>query len=1109
MKSHFSISMRLLFMKTLLTVFSLIMISFTCLADNYIVTVKGRLLYYNTQYKISQPISGFKVEIWDSDVDGPFSSYIIDDKMGTTVTDANGNFQITCSGGDPLNFSFSRPDVYIKLILSDPSGLVRLTDELNFVQNYVIGLHQHDNVEGLVDFGNYTIDLNAPDNYGTKMMVYMGAYSAWKDFYDNAGLPPSGYYDIEYWYNWPYGTPWTNLNTTHWPTGKRAYFDPNANCWRPSFHEFGHAVRHSYDGDQSHWDWDDTRFIYARVHHCDEKESSPSSDVLKGFAFNEGWAHFWQNNVWCGTPGFDDMEVEGNVANALNNLSLALPHQKWDMIKVLKANPGTIHSFQEFKEKALLMFPRLVATTSPQVGNLQAEINDLSTDKLRTKINVASLSKYKEKLSTMLISARANLDRTDFSCTEADCEKIFNDVLAPHLLNAEIQLCDLATNYLLSNQKAIDSAKLTIENGTFDKWHRERKQAYLESCIKAIYTNIFQALPRVRKLAEQYKSYIPFVQDFERKIYALTPLKEINIRNVPSNLNPQLPYDNVFQKTNENSPSDPVSDTQAEPTDLLTTNFVNITIPAKDNCTPSQKSKWPSCFCNNGTFPFSTDYEWAPISEGDFLEFDTYGLSGKTIKQELSTDDLILAHPFGFNPANPQNVLFKDWESFIVPDQQYTNLLSSSNDGKMFVEQDQGLIPEEFRSAEGDRTAIFGRLIADCGHDDYHTEIHPPLILVNARPAENMSSKKLINPTWSIPANQKNTTYTSIISRPFLVLEKYNAIGYGDVTFKEGILRELAGTYFLPGYQLSLTPTVVSTPFQGTKVISYDVFPVATKTNPSDQLSVQFHFTCRSGVAVQVLNKNDHITVLIVMSSYNYNQDPLKESKNFLKPHQWTLQEDKVKELYEQYYSIPGGAITVASVFGQFQVAQTIAKGMILTGYENPVPASNFDKNIFHLNSSGQQFDISDDQPFPIYGWMAVGWVSPLKPTDIPYISPCATNYDPKTSYRPIKIESLDGSTEFSINNSNKAFRITNTGTGIVKITRIRLAGNNSGSFKMKIPILIATNGEIVLAPGESSDFTVIYGPGGEGYSEATIEVITDIFKECPYKLPISGMVIR
>jgi hypothetical protein len=114
-------------------------------------------------------------------------------------------------------------------------------------------------------------------------------------------------------------------------------------------HEFGHTIRHAADGDLTHWNWDNFRWAYARVH-------SGKEITNVQLAFNEGWAGYWKWVVkgtlpsLSGVPGVEYMDWnEIRVTNRLAELGgSAGPAQ---MVRVLTSNPKSIHSLYEFEQK--------------------------------------------------------------------------------------------------------------------------------------------------------------------------------------------------------------------------------------------------------------------------------------------------------------------------------------------------------------------------------------------------------------------------------------------------------------------------------------------------------------------------------------------------------------------------------------------------------------------------------------------------------------------------------------------------------------------------------------------------------------------------------------
>jgi hypothetical protein len=83
------------------------------------------------------------------------------------------------------------------------------------------------------------------------------------------------------------------------------------------------------------------------------------------------------------------------------------------------------------------------------------------------------------------------------------------------------------------------------------------------------------------------------------------------------------------------------------------------------------------------------------------------------------------------------------------------------------VEIDQDLVSQEFREwlTEGDRVAVFGRWIVDCGHDDFHAEIHPPLLMVAAKPIHSGRTVDQPAPPGAGPADG---TFVKFISSRLL-----------------------------------------------------------------------------------------------------------------------------------------------------------------------------------------------------------------------------------------------------------------------------------------------------------------------------------------------------
>lgn len=127
---------------------------------------------------------------------------------------------------------------------------------------------------------------------------------------------------------------------------------------RDFFHEFGHSIRHVADGDETHWHWDDTRFIYARVH-------SGTEVTNKGYTFNEGWAHYWASAgvgspvlPGPGHPGAAFVDWNEDLVGArLWDLSQGAGASPAFMARVLLNNRGAVHTLYQFEQRYCAALP--------------------------------------------------------------------------------------------------------------------------------------------------------------------------------------------------------------------------------------------------------------------------------------------------------------------------------------------------------------------------------------------------------------------------------------------------------------------------------------------------------------------------------------------------------------------------------------------------------------------------------------------------------------------------------------------------------------------------------------------------------------------------------
>lgn len=378
----------------------------------------------------------------------------------------------------------------------------------------------------------------------------------------------------------------------------------------------------------------------------------------------------------------------------------------------------------------------------------------------------------------------------------------------------------------------------------------------------------------------------------------------------------------------------------------------------------------------------TTVWEWTPVFDKT-NEYDVQmaGLAGTVIQPGISDRDVPFVHPFGF-----------DWECYISPDTDFESLLAPSNrvprdqglanvvsyarevygldaPGVLGLETDSDLVPSAFRPSEGDRIVTYGRWIVDSGHSDFHTEIHPPLLMASAH------------------SMQDGGTASTVISRPYLVSQEF-----GDGAIRQHLLNEIAKTIpppFIP-FPLSLLfvrsghmearPRVLM-PFAGNKYMSYVVRPRTKRRDARDKLVASFAFTVRPGVRVWLFDESsdDAVRVLISMDGDQYVPAPLPTRRD------WDLSIDDCDKLYPGLGDwIKTGLVGIQLLQAGSPdpavgttVAAILDRGIRTTRYDPPRYASPVIATVNAEQLSGtSHFTVDQDQSFPVVGWLTVKWSS-------------------------------------------------------------------------------------------------------------------------------------
>lgn len=386
--------------------------------------------------------------------------------------------------------------------------------------------------------------------------------------------------------------------------------------------------------------------------------------------------------------------------------------------------------------------------------------------------------------------------------------------------------------------------------------------------------------------------------------------------------------------------------------------------------------------------------EWTQIfNPKEDYEVDLVGLSGRAIVlgdvgKGVSNADVYFVHPFGF----------KDWEFWIAPDAAYQNLAAPAATpvhceyaesviraqadfglivpNTVGVETDVDLVPLNYRVQYGDRVAVWGRWIVDAGHPDFHTEIHPPLVLATGR------------------ATSPDETTTTVIGRPYLTGQTWPDGGVVDHLMAEA--EKVRNLFSLNPFadrskRVEAHEPIMEKAWQGTYSMSYTVRPPTPRKlagDPmsavaADRLMASFHFTVRTGVTVQVANIGDAVSVNIVMNSNLHKRVALPPKHDFFVTREMLAEQDsragdlyKVEALDTVLFGGVGGGAVVGGLVGSGIEKSILEDGILTDKYDAPVAPPNVQMISVPVDSlhGNTPVSVDDGQPWPLAGTLTLTW---------------------------------------------------------------------------------------------------------------------------------------
>jgi hypothetical protein len=391
---------------------------------------------------------------------------------------------------------------------------------------------------------------------------------------------------------------------------------------------------------------------------------------------------------------------------------------------------------------------------------------------------------------------------------------------------------------------------------------------------------------------------------------------------------------------------------------------------------------WPSDTCGGRIFlyPGGASYEWTPVIKGFGQRGSVEGVSGAVLNAHPSTADVPFTHPFDK----------VDWDYLVLPDAPALPLLAPNNDeldddrakaitdandlnlplhvsadgkhldhGVLAVEQERGLIPDDYRPRSGDRVAVFGRWIVDCGHDNWQSEIHPPVLTATAR--------------RSAPAGR---THVDLIANPYLVDQEF---AHGGL--RAQLLYELAlvenPIAFIPftdqvTAQASFMPST-----SGTTVFSFKVRPPTPAPSDKHRLYVRMHLTARPGVVIQPVLVDENTVAFVGIFTDQLTMEPITGTT------QWNVTGDDLKGLDPHLGDAWNAMVSHVGGPGQSDPVKgwVLSRGIKGILYDSPVPPDLTNAPVTEgwaiNNPWGQNPVHYQVQPFPLIGWIELDWRIP------------------------------------------------------------------------------------------------------------------------------------
>jgi hypothetical protein len=439
---------------------------------------QGDTTVYRGAFKCAsdgKPLAGARIELWQTHVRWLPEVPPNFEHRNTTRADDNGAWGFTV-GGDETNWR-------IRLVLVGPYARVQ---DWPFPWNWFTHTLRSQNDVPVRDYGMQVVQ-------GYQCGLYTGFDEAARDYVKDVGSPPPQGLSVVRAGAPTAGVPFTLYDETWWPSGYAAI----RNGFSVAKHEFAHMFRHTLDGSPAHFTFDSTYFWYLRSHSASSCEPTNS-----GFAFNEGWAEYWQGQNFGRCDGNRDTgTIERNVATMLKELEdscgLRPVLRRGAMVQVLRDNRGRIHSIDEFAKALNCPKPiKLGKVRKPAAVVLSSERQKLLGEGRKIVVRLGrTVTRLNRSLRVAKLRAKAPVP-----CPARPCEARIERGVRPVLLAGELEQTKLLKKKLafLGSSKGIRRlVRLPVPR------QLRRIESVRKATVSALARSSVKTLGRVRGVAKR------------------------------------------------------------------------------------------------------------------------------------------------------------------------------------------------------------------------------------------------------------------------------------------------------------------------------------------------------------------------------------------------------------------------------------------------------------------------------------------------------------------------------------------------------------------------------------------------------------------------------